>query len=138
MGVDLVVSVAGTVDQKKRELINRFIMQPDRFSEGWEPYWGEELKEDRTYTYCFPGDRYIGIDSVVGQMNLQELPRLATIWSAFYLVLNNSRRIYFLADYNTPTQFDEPVSPAYMRKLAKRRDISALRGAFQPISHNAD
>jgi hypothetical protein len=116
MGVDLVVAVDHKISAEDRLLITRLM---GRTTENWTPYWGEETEGGKTYTYCFPGDRYIGIDSVYGPMNLHQVYRLASIWGAFTLVLKKaSYHLFFLADYNTPTSYDEPVTRAYMRKLA--------------------
>lgn len=117
MGIDLVVAVDQKIKPDDQLMITRLM---GRTTETWVPHWGEEARGYRTYTYCFPGDRYIGIDSVHGPMNLHQVDRLVSIWGAFTLVLKfASYRMFFLPDYNTPTAYDEPITREYMRKLAK-------------------
>ena len=116
MGIDLVVAVDHVVSEDDRLLITRLMGRTDQ---DWTPYWGEEVKNGRKYTYCYPGDRYIGVDSVHGPCNLHAVDQLVTIWGAFTVVLKKaSYSLFFLPDYNTPTSYDEPVTRAYMRKLA--------------------
>ena len=116
MGIDLVVAVDYRVSEEDRLLITRLMGRTDQ---AWTPYWGEEVKNERKYTYCYPGGRYIGVDSVLGPYNMHAVDQLVTIWGAFTVVLKKaSYHLFFLADYNTPTSYDEPVTRAYMRKLA--------------------
>ena len=116
MGIDLVVTVDHRISEEDRILITRLM---GRTTESWTPYWGEQEANGSLYTYCYPGDRFIGLNSMTGPYNLTRVSDLATIWGAFTLVLKMaSYRIYFLPDYNTPTSLDEPVTRAYMRRLA--------------------
>jgi hypothetical protein len=116
MGIDLVVTVDYRVSEEDRLLVTKLMGRTDQW---WTPYWGDEEENGRTYTFCYPGDRYVGLfDDEPYRLN--NVDQLAHIWGAFTLVLKKaSYKLYFLPDYDIPTSYDEPVTREYMRKLAR-------------------
>jgi hypothetical protein len=135
MGVDLVVTVPGRVDEQAKQWITDAMMSGYDAPAGWEPHWNEETDKDgNLWTYCFPGDRYIGChESLVGCMNLNKLPRLLQIYAAFiayvdfpnYREFGHGRSIYFLPDYDTPTQSDKGITFARIQELIS---IAKMKG----------